>query len=162
MKLGDAIGSNYDILQIQGVSQGTLLPNANILLDTLTFTAGPNAYTPAVYDGTYSFAQTVSIGTGSVQLVVPFDLSINYADTLTIPGGNSLSILVGSTLWTLVVNALTIGPNSGGPEVGYLYAHVTESPAATPLPAAILLFGSGLGGMVLVGRRRKARSALAA
>jgi hypothetical protein len=55
-----------------------------------------------------------------------------------------------------VVDPLTIGPNYGGSQTASLYAHVTES-SATPLPAALVLFGSGLGAMGLFTRRRKAK-----
>jgi hypothetical protein len=158
--LGDTLGtaSNYDQLQILG-AQGTIGPNtSNILLNTLIFTAGPNAIVPAVYNNIFSFKETVTIGTGTASLVVPFNLSINYSDTLTIVGGTKLSILVGANLWNIVVNGLTIGPNSGGSETGYLTAQVSDPPAGTPLPAALVLFGSGLGAMGLFGRRRKSKA----
>jgi hypothetical protein len=155
--LGDAIGaaSDYDQLQVLGAS-GTITPNTStILLNTLIFTAGPNAYVPADYKNVFSFSESMTIGTGTGTLVVPFDLSINYSDTLTIIGGTTLSILVGSNIWNVVVNGLTIGPNSGGPETGYLTAQVSDPPAATPLPAALVLFGTGLGAMGFFGWRRK-------
>jgi hypothetical protein len=52
---------------------------------------------------------------------------------------------------------LTIGPNPGGPLTEALTAQVSDPPSATPLPAAFLLFGSGLGAMELIRRRKKAR-----
>ena len=97
-------------------------------------------------------------GAASQTLNIPFDLHIDYSDTLTIPAGQTLSFLVGASLWTLVVNGLTIGPNPGISQIGYLTAQVT----ATPLPAALLLFGSGLGAMGLFGRRRKVKASAAA
>jgi hypothetical protein len=51
-----------------------------------------------------------------------------------------------------------MGPNSGGSEIGYLTARISEAPAATPLPAALVLFGSGLGAMGIFARRRKAKA----
>src|ERR1700732_4847963 len=94
--LGNQLGtaSNFDQLQVLG-TQGTIDPNAStstIKLNTLIFTAGPNAFVPANY--TYSFNETVTIGGSTGTLVVPFNLSINYSDTLTIVGGTKLSILV--------------------------------------------------------------------
>lgn len=159
--LGNTLGiaSNYDQLQILGASGTISSDPGTILLNTLIFTAGPNAIVPAVYNNIFSFTETVTIGTGTGTLVVPFNLSINYSDTLTVVGGTTLSILVGSTLWNIVVNGLTLGPNSGGSEIGYLTAQVSDPPAATPLPAALVLFGSGLGALGLIGRRRKAKAA---
>lgn len=160
--LGDTIGSSYDQLQVRGAS-GTIGPSTtSILLNTLVFTAGVNAIVPAVYNGVYSFAETVTLGTSTGNLVVPFNLNISYSDTLTIIGGTTMSFLVGSNLWTLVVNGLTIGPNPGGSEVGYLTAQVSDPPAATPIPAAFVLFGSGLGGIALLYRRRRSREAVVA
>jgi hypothetical protein len=159
IKLGDAIGnaSTYDWLQIQGASGTINADPSTILLNTLIFTAGVNAIVPEVYQGVYSFAESVTIGTGTGTLVVPFNLSINYSDTLTVVGGTKLSIAVGADLWNIVVNGLTIGPNPGGAQTGYLYAQVSD-PAVTPLPAALVLFGSGLGAMGLFGRRRKPKA----
>jgi hypothetical protein len=155
--LGDTIGtaSNYDQLQVLGVT-GSIDPNTtSITLNKLIFTAGYNANVPADYNNVFSFTESMTIGTGTGTLIVPFNLSINYSDTLTIIGGTTLSILVGSNIWNVVVNGLTIGPNSGGSETGYLTAEVSDPPAATPLPAALVLFGTGLGAMGFFGWRRK-------
>jgi len=157
LSLGDTLGTDYDKLQVIGL-QGAIAPNTTIQLNKLIFTAGVNATTPANYNNMYSFTESITIGSNSGTLVVPFNLSINYSDTLTIAGGTALSILVGANLWNLVINGLTLGPNSGGSQVGYLTAQVTESAAATPLPAALVLFGSGLGAIGLFGRRRKQKS----
>jgi hypothetical protein len=159
--LGDTIGSGYDQLQIQGAG-GTLdSATTSIVLNTLTFTAGVNAVVPATYNGLYSFSENVTIDTGSgsnsATLTVPFNLTISYSDTLTVVGGTTISIPVGSNIWNIVVNSLTIGPNPGGPITEALTAQVSDPPSATPLPAAFLLFGSGLGAMELVRRRKKAR-----
>ena len=162
ISLGDTLGTGFDKLDIAGVTGTIGSDPSTIILNKLTFTAGVNATVPADYNNKYSFTETVTIGTGTGTLVVPFNLSINYSDTLTVIGGTTLSILVGANLWNLVVNGLTIGPNSGGPEIGYLTAQVSDPPAATPLPAALVLFGSGLGAMGLFGRRRKKASAVPA
>jgi hypothetical protein len=159
--LGDTLGtaSNYDILQVMGVKSGEITPTTtSITLNELIFTAGPNALVPADYNNQFSFTEKITIGTGTGTLVVPFNLSINYSDTLTIVGGTKISIPVGASIWNVVVNGLTIGPNPGGPEIGFLTAQVSDPPGTTPLPAAFLLFGSGLGTMELLRRRKKARA----
>jgi hypothetical protein len=159
ISLGDTIGSDFDKLQIQGAT-GTIGSNTtSILLDKLTFTAGVNAIVPATYNNLFSFAESVTINTGSGGpsgtgiLTVPFNLAISFSDTLTVVGGTTLSIAVGSSVWTLVVNGLTIGPNPGGP-----MTQISDPPATTPLPAAFVLFGSGLGAIELLRRRKKARA----
>jgi hypothetical protein len=52
---------------------------------------------------------------------------------------------------------LTIGPNPGGSMTANLTAQVSD-PAATPLPPALLLFGTGLGVMALFGKRKRKTS----
>ncbi len=155
ISLGDTLGTDFDKLDIQGVT-GTISPGP-ITLNTLTFTAGVNADVAADYNN-LSFAENVTIGAGAGTLTVPFNLSINYTDTLMIVGGATLSILVGSDLWTLVVDGLTLSNDGSGPISASLTAQVSES-AVTPLPAALVLFGSGLGALGLFGRRRKRMTA---
>lgn len=160
-QLGDQMGSSssYDQLTVTGVSSPTLLTTtAPITLDTLTFVAGVNAYTPDTYSYSFSESITVSNGGGAQTLTIPFNLSINYADTLSIAGGNSLSFEVNDTTWDVVINALTIGPNPGGAMVDALTATVTDPVSVAPLPGALPLFASGLGAFVLIGWRRKRKT----
>lgn len=157
-KLGDTIDSQYDQLQVAGITGSNLTANTTADIGTLSFTAGVNATVPHDYTGVYSFTENVSIGGNGGSLVVPFNLNISYSDTLTVVAGATLSILVGADFWNLAVNSLTIGPNPGGTMVRTLTAYVTESPAATPLPAALVLFGSGLGALGIFGRRRKPKA----
>jgi hypothetical protein len=162
--LGDTLGnaSIYDTLAVNAMPS-TQITSSTITLNQLVFTAGINALVPATYNNIFSFTENVTLGGVTETLVVPFNLSINTSDILTINGGTTLSFLVGSNVWNLVVNGLTIGPNGGGPgEIGYLTAQVSDPPAATPLPAALVLFGSGLGAMGLLSRRRKSRASAAA
>ena len=159
--LGDQMGtsSDYDQLAVNGVS-GTL-KTGTITLNTLDFTAGVNAYVPATY--TYSFSETMTVsGSGGPQtLTVPFNISINTADTISILGGNSLAFSVGNSIWDIVVNALTIGPNPGGTMIANLTATVTDPPGVAPLPGALVLFASGIGIIGLISWWKKNKHASA-
>ena len=92
-------------------------------------------------------------------LTVPFNISINTADTISILGGNSLAFAVGNSDWDIVVNALTIGPNPGGTMIANLTATVTDPPGVTPLPGTLVLFASGIGIIGLIGWRKKHKHA---
>ena len=72
----------------------------------------------------------MTIGGGTSQITIPFNLNISYSDTLTIVDGTTFSILDGSTLWQVVVNGLTIGPNPGGTQTAVLTARVTDPPGS--------------------------------
>ena len=162
--LGDTIHSGYDWLT--GTSEtGTLSDPSTILLNTLSFTAGVNAYVPQYYPN-LSITETISVNSGTPQQIqIPFTLNISYQDTLTIIGGSTFSFLDGSTLWQGVVNGVTLGPNAGGTQTGYLLtARMTDPLSTAPLPAAFPLFASGLGAMGLFAwwRKRKSGAASAA
>lgn len=156
--LGDTLGTTYDQLKIGGAS-GTLIDGGAIVLNSLTFTTGVNATYPQVYTGQYSFTESMTVGLGTQQLTIPFNLSISYTDALTIVGGTTLSFVDGGSVWQIVVNGLTLGPQpNGGAISGNLTAQVTDPPVSqTPLPGALSLFASGLGAMGLFGvwKRRK-------
>ena len=159
--LGDQMGtaSDYDQLMVTGVSG--MLTTGPIILNTLSFTAGVNAYVPATY--TYSFNETMTVsGSGGPQtLTVPFNISIDTADTISILGGSSLAFTVGNSIWDVVVNALTIGPNPGGTMTANLMATVTDPPGVTPIPGTLVLFASGIGLIGLIGWWKKQRDASA-
>jgi hypothetical protein len=161
--LGDQMGgaSTYDQLIVTGVSN-LAFPAGNtggqITISNLQFIAGVNAYVPAINSLSFSENMTLSDGAGT-QLVIPFTLSINYQDTLTILG-KTFSFMDSGSLWQVAVNGLTIGPNPGGSMYGTLTAQVTDPPVgAAPLPAALPLFVSGLAAMGLIGWRRKRKNA---
>ena len=154
--LGDTMGTQYDVLAVDGYSG--VLNEGTIRLNWLSFTAGINAYVPQDYNNVYSIKETMSIGGGqSQQINIPFNLSISYSDTLTVIGGTTFSFTDAGTLWQVVVNGLTLGPNSGGTMGAWLTAQVTDPPGVsqTPLPAALPLFASGLGGIGLFSWWRK-------
>jgi hypothetical protein len=156
-KLGDTIGSQYDQLIVNSYS-GTLNPGT-IILNPLVFIAGINARVPHYYNNIASISEILTVGVVDKNLIVPFNLNISYSDTLTIIGGTTLTFLDGGSLWQLVVNSLTIGPNSGGPMYANLTAQASVSVSHTPLPASLPLFASGLGAMGLFGWWRKRKNA---
>jgi len=163
--LGDTIGSSYD--QLSGTSiAGNFSDGQTINLNQLSFTAGVNATVPYNYtNGYFSISETMTIGGGAqTPISIPFNLNISYSDTLTIIDGTTFSLTdAGGTLWQVAVNGLTLGPNSGGSIGGWLTATVTDPPVSqAPLPAALPLFASGLGGMGFVAFWRKRRVKAAA
>ena len=138
VSLGDTLGTGFDVLTISGAS-GALVDGGSIVLNNIAFTAGVNAITPTTYTG-FSFTEYMTVDSGTPQqLTIPFNLSINYSDTLTIVGGTTVSFLDNGSLWQIVVQSLTIGPNSGGTMSANLMATVTDPPAGVsqvPLPGA--------------------------
>jgi hypothetical protein len=159
MSLGDTIGSAYDKLTINAA--GGTLSDGTIILNSLVFIAGINATVPQYYNSISSISETLTVDGSSKPLVIPFNLNISYSDTLTIIGGATLSFLDGTTIWNIVVNGLTIGPNPGGPMTANLTAQVSDAPGAAPLPASLLLFATGLGAIGLFGWRRKQKASAA-
>ena len=146
-ELGDTMNSGYDYLT--GTSEGGPLSDpGTILLNSVSFTAGVNATAPQNYPNQYSIVETLTIGSNSQQITIPFSLDISYSDTVTIAGGTTFSFLDGGSLWQVVLNGLTLGPNPGGTMSGLLTAQVSDPVPQTPLPAALPLFASGLGGIV--------------
>jgi hypothetical protein len=160
LSLGDTIGSAYDQLAINGAS-GTLSNGGTIILNSLVFTAGVNAVVPQYYNSISKISEFLTVGNSTQSLVIPFNLNISYSDTLTIIGGTKLSFLDGGSMWNIVVNGLTIGPNPGGPMYANLTAQVSDPPAVTPLPPALSLFVTGLGALGLFGWRRKRKTPIA-
>ena len=151
--LGDTINSSYDWLT--GTSQsGAIVDGQTINLNLLSFTAGVNAIVPQDYNGVYSITQMMTIGSTSQPISIPFNLSISYSDTLTILP-TTFSFTEAGSLWQVAVNGLTLGPNSGGTISQMLTAQVIDPPSQAPLPAALPLFASGLGGMALFSWWRK-------
>jgi hypothetical protein len=109
----------------------------------------------------FSFTESVKLNDGvGTTFTVPFNLSINYSDTLTIIG-TTFSFVDGGSLWQVAVNGLTLGPNPGGSMFANLTAQVTDPPGVSqvPLPAALPLFVSGLGALGLLGWWRKRKNA---
>ena len=156
--LGDTMNSGYDYLNGTAVT-GDLSDPSTIVLNSLSFTVGINATIPQYYQNKYSISETMTVGSASQQISIPFNLDISYSDTLTIVGGTTFAFLDAGTLWQVVVNGMTLGPNPGGTMTGLLTAQVTDPVSQAPLPAALPLFASGLGAMGLFGWWKKRKAA---
>jgi hypothetical protein len=162
-----AASSKLAVAIVAGAAFLAFAPNANaVTFDTLgtktTFGLGDTVHAQ-VDAGAGSLAANTTIefnkptfATGANALL-PVGYLPTFSETVKAPDMGS-KMLNGASLSTLVLNDLTIGPNPG---VGYLTSPVTQT-AATPLPAAILLFGSGLGAMGFFSRRRKIKASPAA
>jgi len=153
--IGDEIGSPYDQVILSDFSS-TLTTTGDYKINTLQFVVGPNCYscnlTP---NGTISEQLTIDGVTQT--LLVPWSwASTGPTDTLYIGAGPSLTF-AGWTVSLLGNFALSSG---GGPVTVDLMAQFVDPPTrATPLPAALPLFASGLGALGLLGWRRKRKAA---
>ena len=137
-----------------------------INLDLLGFSAGINATVPQAINS-YSFSETLKLSDGSgTTLVIPFNVSINYSDVLTIAGGSTFSFAdSGGSFWQIVLNSLLMGLIS----TAVLYVlrrttgQVTDPPTghSTGEPACSL-FASGIGAMGMFGWWKKRKKSVAA
>jgi hypothetical protein len=156
--IGDEIGSPYDQI-ILSDSGGSLTTTGDYKINTLQFVVGGNCYscnlTP---NGTISEQLTIDGVTQT--LLVPWSwASTGPTDTLYIGAGPSLTF-AGWTVSLLGNFALSSG---GGPVTVDLMAQFVDPPTrATPLPAALPLFASGLGALGVFSWRRKRKGAAVA
>lgn len=143
-KLGDQIGSDFDIVDFLGIS-GTFNGFGTYDVSPVVFTVGINANQAATSSGTFGLSGLFDGNPFS--FTVPYTIDINNSDTITI-GGNSL--VAGG--YKILFNQLTL--NSGvGSTTGVLTATVTAVPE--PATWAMLLVGFGAAGYSM--RRRTAR-----
>jgi hypothetical protein len=156
--IGDEIGSPYDQVILSDFSS-TLTTTGDYKINTLQFVVGGNCYscnlTP---NGTISEQLTIDGVTQT--LLVPWSwASTGPTDTLYIGAGPSLTF-AGWTVSLLGNFALSSG---GGPVTVDLMAQFVDPPTrATPLPAALPLFASGLGALGVFSWRRKRKGAAVA
>ena len=142
----------YDKLSVQG--QTSVLSTAGAFnIANLTFDVGYNATTPAFHPYASNLGQVFTIGYSDSlgdqgTLTLPYDININYSDTLTIYSG---TINLANAGYTLTTQALTFGPQGNGQTTQGLVATIT--PVPEPESYAMLLAGLGL--MGAVAKRRK-------
>jgi hypothetical protein len=144
--IGDTIGSTFDQLILTADSGAIAL--GQIVLNPVTFIAGPNTFNAEVATG--SITETLTVDGVTKNLIISYSNSISDADTITLSGG-TLDFLG----LTVTVLPLVLGPNPGGSMFGDLDAQVT------PIPAALPLFAAGLGIIGFVANRRKRKDASA-
>jgi hypothetical protein len=162
---GSYINSPWDQLTVEPGSGNFQL--GSITLNKVTFGVGINADVPNPnLQGWINETITVIGLFGATSLDIPFNLDINYSDTLTILGGTTL-YLPG---FTLVVDSLYFpAVGTGGSWSDYLTAQVyaSSSPLAvanTPLPSTWTMLIAGFAGLGYFAYRgsKKSSSALAA
>jgi len=143
------------------------------ILGSITFTTFSGEYT---LSGT--FFSDGSAADISVTTDAGTDLTGTYNVSPSLPGNSQLRVFDSSTteLDILFANPLSNNANDpisndgiflSGYESGYLYNGMTlggagqADPVATPLPAALPLFATALGGLGLLGWRRKRKNTAA-
>jgi hypothetical protein len=146
--------SQYDILNLSSVTS-SISGSGTYLLNNVSFSVGVNCTTCPSTTG--SISETLTIGGDAQTITIPWSWSsTGPTDTINLLSNGSYSFDAG--LYT--VSVLAAGPFSAGlnnTAHGVLDMVVTQ---ATPLPAALSLFATGLGGLGLLGwsRKRKAQA----
>ena len=172
-----ALGGIYPNVQgystISGLSGPTGNSQADALIGTMSNAtmAFVNAPSGAWYDPPISYSYEYQMTGSSLFTVIGFPTG--YADPFTVStegftgtflGGTSLNFvsLLGSGVADFIISGIVLLPNSP-PDFSLQLAFntstadftVTAIGADTPLPAALPLFATGLGGLGLLGWRRK-------
>jgi len=145
-KVGDNIGSPYDIILLSAVD-GTITGPGTYGLNRVHFIVGINSTHVDVLPGLLS--QSLTVGAVTQTLIIPFSLDINYSDTLSIFGGTTLYF----PGYKFVVNGLVLGPV--GPYSGSQRGRLTAEVTAVPIPAALPLFAGSLSLLCWLARRRR-------
>lgn len=153
--IGDVIGYGYDQIILHPYTS-TISGPGTYTLNPIDFVAGPNRYDATIVFG--SLSENLTVGSTTQTLTIPYSVAIGSADTLTIFGGTTLWF----TGWKVVLDSLTIGPNGGGGGPhgsGTMSSYLTATVSPVPLPPALILFGTALAGMAVLGRRRRKQTA---
>ncbi len=139
--VGDTIGSQFDMVTF-GSATGDYTGNGTYLFNDVTLAVGLNSNDSHVTTGT--FTGTGQVGGVGFSYTVPYSISINAADTITI-GGNYVVVQgVG-----LHFNTLTL-TSGGEPVTGQL----TAVAGPVPEPAIWGLMIAGFGMVGFAARRR--------
>lgn len=153
-----SVGTNYDILQLTGVSSTSfnlaLGGSVTLPISTVDFTAGVSCYVgePGCANNDQGYASfSVTVNGQTLTLSPFFTDTIGSSDTLNI-GSAAISFDVGSGVLTLT--SLSYGPivNGGGDNTGSLQGTFSYT---TPEPVSMILMGTflSLAGLLL-GRKR--------
>jgi hypothetical protein len=146
-QLGDTLNTPFDQLTLGAYADDA---TGLIKLNDVTFVVGINATAPGF--ASYSVDQGITIAGNPYTISVPFDVAINYSDTLTLPGG----VTYWFPGWKLVTEELVIGPVGVGTWTGKFFGTLS----AVPLPASLPLFAAGLAGLALLGRLRAKKKSI--
>jgi hypothetical protein len=145
--LGDSIGSAFDQIDLSSVTN-TFTGYGTYLINNVKFTVGVNAATGG-YSEAGTLANTGSSTLGAFAYSIPYLISIDSSDTITL-GGNTV-------VWNgfnIKFNELTLSSGSE-PVFGDLTATVTGVPEAASW--ALMLAGFGLVGGAMRRRRQSAQ-----
>ena len=150
--------SSIGIYNPSGATINIYLPSGTISLSNINL-AVFNGVGLGSSDSAYFSEQQVTPLGGNVAIQSNFNLNFNGSDTVfsntSIPNTFSLVDFPSSTLE--VETEYDISNFVGKRDMFFQLTSVT--PLATPLPAALPLFASGLGGLGLLGWRRKRKAA---
>ncbi len=154
--IGAEFASIYDQINITGGS-GAFLDAGQLGVNIASgnFVVGVNCNPCTDETPTGSFNESFSVNAAPAQnFVIDWSWSSNYyTDFLTLSIADGL-LEIGGYAVTLHITPLSLS-SDGGPVPFSLTADITP----TPLPAALPLFATGLGGLGLLGWRRKRKNA---